>query len=529
MQNSKNITTSNKTDCINPATGEIIGHSEIHSVEDLQQIIKNAKQVWESWKNLPVKERVKKIKKIRDFIVNNADRLAEIISRDNGKTRTEAMATEVLPASMGISYYCKNAKKFLKDEKVRGGNIALINKRSKIARTPFGVVGIISPWNYPFGIPFPEIIMALLAGNTVVFKAASETQKVGLAIKECIESAELPEGVFNYVNMPGRIAGDVFLETGIDKLFFTGSVPVGKYLMGKAAETLTPITLELGGNDAMIVCDDADIDRASSGAVWAGFQNSGQSCGGVERIYVHENIYESFLEKLKSKVQKLKVGYDQDYTIEMGAMTATRQIDVVHKHVEEAVSKGAIVFAKSNIPDDKSLQNFIPAIVLTGVDHSMLVMKEETFGPVVTVMKVKNNEEAIMLANDSDLGLTGSVWSKNSRKAFKIAKQIQAGSVTINDHLMSHGLAETAWGGFKESGIGRSHGKLGFDEMTQPQYIVNDILPFVKKNLWWPPYNQKVYAGIKGVMDMQYATSFGQRLKGIFNLLKIVMRMFKKD
>ncbi|MCK5076342.1 MAG: aldehyde dehydrogenase family protein, partial [Calditrichia bacterium] len=364
---------------------------------------------------------------------------------------------------------------------------------------------------------------------TVVFKAASETQKVGLAIKECIESAELPEGVFNYVNMPGRIAGDVFLETGIDKLFFTGSVPVGKYLMGKAAETLTPITLELGGNDAMIVCDDADIDRASSGAVWAGFQNSGQSCGGVERIYVHENIYESFLEKLKSKVQKLKVGYDQDYTIEMGAMTATRQIDVVNKHVEEAVSKGAIVFAKSNIPDDKSLQNFIPAIVLTGVDHSMLVMKEETFGPVVTVMKVKNNEEAIMLANDSDLGLTGSVWSKNSRKAFKIAKQIQAGSVTINDHLMSHGLAETAWGGFKESGIGRSHGKLGFDEMTQPQYIVNDILPFVKKNLWWPPYNQKVYAGIKGVMDMQYATSFGQRMKGIFNLLKIVMRMFKKD
>ena len=516
------------TQSFNPATGEMIGQSPLHSVEDLQGIVQKAREAWDPWRRMSVKDRVRKIKRIRRYVVDHADRLAEIISRDNGKTRTEALATEVLPVALGISYYCKNTAKFLKDKNEKWGNVALLYKRSKRVRTPFGVVGIISPWNYPFGIPFPEIIMALLAGNTVIFKAASETQQVGLAIKECIEAAELPEGVFNYVNMSGKVAGDAFLETGVDKLFFTGSVPVGKYLMARAAETLTPVTLELGGNDAMIVCEDADVDRAAGGAVWAGFQNAGQSCGGVERVYVHEKVYDQFIAALKKRVENLKVGYDRDYTIEMGAMTARRQIDVVNDHIQDALSRGARILAQSSVPDEDGLQNFIPAVVLTSVDHSMKVMREETFGPVVAVMKIRTDEEALKLANDSNLGLTGSVWSGNSRRALKIAREIRAGAVTINDHLMSHGLAETSWGGFKESGIGRSHGRLGFDEMTHSQYIVNDIMPFLKKNLWWPPYNLNTYQGIKGVMDMQYAATWMLRLKGLFNLVKIAGRMFRK-
>ena len=194
---------------------------------------------------------------------------------------------------------------------------------------PFGVVGIISPWNYPFAIPFSEVIMALLAGNAVILKAATETQVVGHTLRECIEAAGLPDGVFTYLNLPGSVAGDAFLESGVDKLFFTGSVPVGKYLMKKASETLTPVSLELGGNDPMIVCDDADLKRAAAGAVWAGLQNAGQSCGGVERIYVDRKIYFPFLALLKEAVEKLRVGYDTDHTMDIGAMTTRRQMDTV--------------------------------------------------------------------------------------------------------------------------------------------------------------------------------------------------------
>jgi len=231
-----------------------------------------------------LKKKVAYVKKFAEYIQKNSAKLAEIISQDNGKTIFDAMFAEVGPATLATSYYCSNAAKFLKDRKLGMGNIMLMNKRSRIVRVPYGVVGIISPWNYPFAIPFSEVVMGLLAGNTVILKAASETQVVGHALRECVESAGLPEHVFTYINMPGSKAGDAFIDAGVDKLFFTGSVPVGKYLMKKASERLTPLVLELGGNDAMIVCDDADLYRAACGAVWAGMQNSGQSCGGWKNL-----------------------------------------------------------------------------------------------------------------------------------------------------------------------------------------------------------------------------------------------------
>ena len=369
--------------------------------------------------------------------------------------------------------------------------------------------------------------MALLAGNAVILKVASETQKVGLKLKECFEFADLPGNLFSYINMPGKIAGNAFLEKGIDKLWFTGSVDVGKKLMAKASETLTPISLELGGNDAMIICEDADLVRAAGGAVWAGFQNCGQSCGGVERIYVHEKVYNDFLEILKNKIKSLRIGIGTDYDNDIGAMTTERQIETIKNHINDALKKGGRIFAQSSIPEEVKLNNFIPATVLTNVNHDMLIMNEESFGPVVGVMKVSSLEEAIELANDSDLGLTGSVWSKNRKKAIALAKQIQAGTITINDHLMSHGLHETPWGGFKQSGTGRTHGQIGFTGMTQPQVIVNDILPMVKKDLWWFPFNKKLYDGILGLMNFLYSDVFSKRLSGLIKTLKIVPRMFK--
>lgn len=516
----------NITESINPATGELLGRYKLNTVEELKEKIVRARSSQVEWANLDIKTRVKKILKIRDYITDNADKISEIISKDNGKTKIDALATEVLPVAMAISYYCKNAESFLRDEYLSAGNIFLINKRSKIKRIPFGVVGIISPWNYPFSIPFSEVIMALLSGNAVILKVATETQVVGHDIKKAIEFANLPEGIFNYINLPGKIAGDAFLENGIDKLFFTGSVAVGKYLMKKASETLTPLTLELGGNDAMIVCDDADPYRAAMGALWAGFQNAGQSCGGVERIYVQDKIYDRFMKILKEKIENLRVGNGLDYGFDVGCMTTKNQIETVNKHIEDAIQKGATIFAKSK---NENSSQFLSAMVLTNVNHDMLLMKDETFGPVVGVMKFSNIDEAIRLANDSYLGLTASVWTKSNKQGERIAQQIKAGVVTINDHLMSHGLAETPWGGFKQSSIGRTHGKLGFDEMTQPQVIVKDILPLVKKNLWWHPFSKNLYDGLIGLINLLYSKKFLKKFYGMLDLMKIVPRIFSKE
>lgn len=513
-----------KTESRDRVTGELMGFSALHSEADLRLAVKRARDSQPQWAALTARERGSCLLNARKYMIRHLDDIAETISRETGKTRVEALATELLPAVLGLTYYTKKAKKFLRPKKLAPAHVGFWNKKSIVRRVPFGVIGIISPWNYPFGIPFPEVVMGLLAGNAVVLKVATETQMVGLAIKRCMEAARLPDGIFEFVNMPGRIAGNAFLESGVDKLFFTGSVAVGQQLMKKASETLTPVCLELGGNDPMLVCEDADVVRAANGAVWAGFSNAGQSCGGVERVYVHRDIYDPFLKVLKERVEALRVGYDQNFDVDMGAMTTSRQQEIVRRHMDDAVAKGAVIYCRSKIPEVNS-DKFFPATVLTNVDHTMQMMKEETFGPVMGVMRVDHMEEAIAFANDSDLGLSASVWSTDLKKAARIAHRIRAGAVMINDHLTSHGQPETPWGGFKRSGIGRTHGEIGFNEMTQPQVVVKDVMPFAKKDPWWHPYGKEMYEGIKGITYLSYARGL-QRFSGRRDLVKIMVRMF---
>ncbi len=511
----------------NPATGEELGTVTLNSPEDVVAAVKKARKVQPLWAATPVKERTRAMLKIRDYVVEHADELALIISQDNGKTRTDALVSEVFGTAMNIDFFAKKAPRFLKDKPLPPANLLMAYKRSKIIRVPFGVIGIISPWNYPFGIPFAEIVMALMAGNAVILKVATETQLVGSAIERCVAAADLPDGLFTHLNLPGRKAGEAFFAAGIDKLFFTGSTAVGKELMAKAAQTLTPVSLELGGNDPMLVCPDANLYRAATGAVWAGLSNTGQTCAAVERIYVHKDVYDPFLKLLVDQVKSIRVGHDTDFCVDIGAMTTTQQVETVKRHLDDAVKKGAKIAAESGCPK-KSNGNFLPAMVLTNVDHSMLVMREETFGPVVGVMKVNDMEEAVKLANDSNLGLTASVWSKNRKEAESLARRIQAGVVMINDHMMSNGLAETPWGGFKESGIGRTHGELGFNEMTEPLCIVHDYLPGVQKNMWWYPQSKSVYDGIKGTIDFLYSRNIAKKLVGSLKTTKLFLRTFTK-
>jgi len=472
-------------------------HNEFH------ELVNKARNAQNIWAELSYNERARRIKKAGHSLSDKRDEVTEIIHKENGKLKIDALAAEVIPALMAVPYYIRQGRRLCKPQKIRGGNILMFFKQSRMIYKPWGVVGIISPWNYPFSIPFSEVIMALLAGNAVILKTASLTPGAGRIIAEILKAANLPDGLFTNVEMPGSEAGHAFIKSGIDKLFFTGSTAVGKELMALAAHRLLPLTLELGGADAAIVRRDADIDRAVAGIIWSGFSNAGQSCGGVQRVLVHNDIYDKFLEKLKTKVEALQPG--NDVSCDHGPLISHKRKEKIRKQIEECLSLGAKIAAQSpafKLPDgsaagtleDESL--FAPVIVLTEIKKGMPIIEHEVFGPIIGVISFNNDSDAIGIANDSNYALTASVWSKNHGQAKKIAANINAGSIMINDHLMSHGLAETPWGGFGDSGLGRTHGENGFREMLKVKVVIDDVLPGARREPWWQPYSQKVYKGL---------------------------------
>jgi succinate-semialdehyde dehydrogenase/glutarate-semialdehyde dehydrogenase len=493
----------------------------------MTEILRNARQAQIVWAAMPYRERAQRLKKARRWLCAHIDELVETIHRENGKLRLDALAAEVLPAIMGIDYYIKNGRSFLKPQKLAGANPLMFNKQSRLEYRPWGVVGIISPWNYPFAIPFSEVVMALLAGNAVILKVATDTVGVGRFLATLFDAAVLPPGLFTHVEIPGREAGPAFVSGGVDKLFFTGSTAVGRELMALAAPRLLPLVLELGGADAAIVRSDADLDRAAAGIVWAAFSNSGQSCGGVQRVLVQRPVYQAFLEKLCAQVSSLRPGWGED--ADVGPMTSLRQKETVEAQIAECVALGAKIAAQSQVPAAAGgpfADRFTPAVVLTNVSPDMPVMRDEIFGPVTAVIPVADDEEALRIANQSPYSLTASVWSRDRRQAARVASRVNAGAVMLNDHLMSHGLAETPWGGYGDSGLGKTHGAPGFREMLKAKVVVDDTLPGVKRNLWWQPYSEQVYRGIRAITAFIAGPGLGARLRAIPGVLKIFFRYF---
>jgi len=472
---------------INPATGEVIGSVECIDIDKMPEVFASAREAQATWAATNFETRRDHMFAIRDYMMENSERIARVVAQSTGKTVSDAVHTEVLPCILGIDWYAKKAKKHLRQRKINPSNVLFANKPSYVERIPYGVVGIISPWNYPLSIPFGEIIMGLMAGNAIVYRPAEETPLVAEEIRKVIEAGYLPDGLCQLTMGRGPEISTAWFANKVDKIFFTGSVNVGKFLMKQAADTLTPLSLELGGNDAMIVLEDANLERAANGAIWAGFQNSGQSCAGVERVYVHESVADKFKQLLIDKTVQLRQGIDQGYyDTDIGSMTVARQLDVVKRHVDDALAKGAEIIAQATIRDEGG-QNFYPATVLDKVDHTMDVMKFETFGPVFGVMTFSSDNQAIDLANDSDLGLTSSVWTMNTDRGKAIASELQTGVTTINDHLFTHGMSEVPWLGWKNSGIGATHSHMGLEEMTRPKVVNYDLAPNLNSNVWWFP------------------------------------------
>jgi succinate-semialdehyde dehydrogenase/glutarate-semialdehyde dehydrogenase len=386
-------------------------------------------------------------------------------------------------------------------------------------------VGIISPWNYPLSIPFGEVVMGLMAGNAVMLKVSTSTTMVGVEIDKIIKYGDLPDGLFRLLVGPGDRIVDALIENNADKIFFTGSTETGREIMTKASRRLIPVSLELGGKDAMIVLPDADLERASNGAAWAGYQNAGQSCGSVERLYVHDTVYDKMLELLSKKTKALRFGEDRDFNVDIGSMTTGEQWEKVEMQVNDALKKGAKISAVSS-RGVKKRGSFYPPILMYDVNHGMDIMKNETFGPVVPVMKFNTIDEAVKLANDSTMGLTASVWTRNIKKGIELARRIEAGVVTINDHLYTHGQPETPWSGWKKSGIGFTHSKLGLLEMTRAKLINWDIIRS-RRNMWWFPYDRNVYEKLRLSLKLALPLSVTDYLKGAFNVpFFLIKKMF---
>lgn len=408
------------------------------------------------------------------------------------------------------TYFAKNAEKILRREKIWLGKWSFLGRSSFVDYEPLGVVGIIGPWNFPFSIPVGQALMALVAGNTVVLKPSEFTSQIGLKFLEIAEAAGLPKGVVQVILGDGA-TGAALVQSGVDKILFTGSTPTGKKIMELASKSLTPVALEMGGKDPMIVLEDADLEVASSAAVWGSFTNAGQVCSSVERLYLHEKIAEPFLKKMVQKSSQLRTGNGAEVTTEIGSMTMERQRSKVHDQVTEAIQKGARkIFEAGKSPGSGF---HYPSTILEKVDHQMAVMREETFGPVIGTMTFGTDEEAIQLANESQFGLTASIWTKNQDRGMRLARRIEAGTVTINENLYTYALAQTPWGGPKESSIGRTHGRLGLLELVQPKHIHLNRWSWMK-DFWWYRYDRAKYRLLISLSDTLFGKGIWTRLKG---------------
>ncbi len=501
----------------NPATGAEVGSVPNMTAEEVCAVVARAREAQKAWATLSFDERGQYVMRAREEILKQLDEIAHVICDEMGKPVAEALSMEIAPSLDLMQFYAHKTKKLLKPERVSIGLFGLMGRSSRIVYKPLGVIGIISPWNYPWSIPMGEVIMALMSGNTVVLKPSELTPLTALKIEEVFTKAGLPENVLKVITGDGKTGAEL-VESGVNKIMFTGSVATGKRIAETAAKTLTPVVLELGGKDPMIVLEDANLDTASQAAVWGAFANSGQSCASVERCYVHEKIAPQFIEKVVTQVKALQQDVGRNEDAELGSMVSERQLQIVEDHVNDAVANGAkVLTGGQRKPNTDGI--FYEPTVLTNTNHSMRAICEETFGPTLPIMTFKTEEEAIKLANDSEFGLTASVWTNDIAKGKRIADKIEAGTVTINEVLYTHGIAQTPWGGFKNSGYGRTHGKVGLLELVAPKHIHVNSFPSIP-DVWWFGYDSNTVSLFKDFARYFASGSLSQTARMLPQMIK---------
>ncbi|MFN0122206.1 MAG: succinic semialdehyde dehydrogenase [Blastocatellia bacterium] len=500
-----------------PATLAKVGEVSVDTPMDVRAAVAHARAAFIRWSALSFDERARVLRAARDLFLEQREQIIQLLCTENGKPRLEAM-TELMYVCDVISFYAKNAARFLRPEGIKPH--LLRNKKITVHYQPRGVIGLITPWNFPLILTIGEIIPALMAGNAAIIKPSEWTPLIAVLgceiLQKAFTTAGLPAEIVQVVNGYGETGGALVDEA--DMIAFTGSVRTGKVIAERAARRLIPVSLELGGKDPMIVCRDADIERAANAAVWGAFANSGQICISVERVYVDETIADDFTRRVVEKTKQLRQGADAMETnsetrVDVGAMTFPRQIDTVEAHIADARARGAQILTggqrNPNLPG-----RFFEPTVLTGVNHSMKIMTEETFGPVLPIMRVQNEREALRLANDSIYGLNASVWTRDKARGEQLAAQVEAGMTTVNDVIAGFGATDAPSGGLKESGIGKRHGVAGIRRFCHEQVIVTERFG-PKRELLWYPYTAATERLLHRAMGALFSGKLSAKVKAL--------------
>lgn len=488
-------------DIKSPVTLESIGQIESAPAADVRAAVERGRKAQREWATRSFDERAKVLWSIVDGLVERQDEIVDLVIKETGKALNEAISMEVLAPCMQISHYAKHGKKYLASKTRRPSGVMRFAKKVTLHYQPLGVVGLITPWNGPVALAANPLAQALMAGNAVVHKPSEVTPFSAVLLQEICEKAGLPKDLYQVVQGDGA-TGAALIDAGVDKVSFTGSVATGRKVGEACGRNLIPCTLELGGKDAMIVCADADLDRAADGAVRGSFFNTGHYCCGTERVYVPESIYEPFVEKVVALSKPLK--QSTSGASDIGAVFWDKQMDIIEDHMTDAREKGAKVLVGGE--RNRSLSGYyFPATVVADVDHTMDLMRRETFGPIVAIQKVRDEEEAIELANDSDYGLSGNVWTQDLEKGARIGARMVTGSVSVNDIAVTYGIPEAPFGGVKESGVGQVNGEVGIRGYCHVHPVIVDT---TKKAQGGYPYTEESAEGLRKMVR----TVFGNKL-----------------
>jgi succinate-semialdehyde dehydrogenase/glutarate-semialdehyde dehydrogenase len=485
----------------NPATGELIGSVETAEPDEVAATVAAVARVQPFWGELTLADRGRYLERTAEILAGDLEEVARLLTAEQGKPITESHTMEVVPTIDALRWIAAEGPEILAEQQVKMGGGLFFGKKAKLAFEPLGVVAVIAPWNYPWSIPFGEIAIALMAGNGVVLKPSELTPLLGERIRVAFEKAGVPEGLVSVVQGDGEV-GRAVVESDVAKVFFTGSVATGYSVGAACAARMKGAVLELGGKDPAIVCADADLDNAIDGIAWGGFANAGQTCSGIERIYVVADVAERFLAGLGAAAERLAVGDPQSWDTEIGPMVSPEQAAIVTGLVDDAIAAGAERVCGGPVEVAGSPGSHIAPTVLTGVTHEMRIMREEIFGPVLRVVVVEDEEEALRLANDSDFGLGASIWTRDRAKGERMARRVRSGMVWINDHAYTHAAVQCAWGGIKDSGLGRTHSSFGFYECAEVKTVTWN--PARSRDFWWHPYDETLGGAVRASAGLLY-------------------------
>jgi acyl-CoA reductase-like NAD-dependent aldehyde dehydrogenase len=485
----------------NPATGEIIATVPDLGAEQIAEMAARGRAAQPEWEAHGVEGRARVLLRAQKWVMDNAEQIVATISSETGKTYEDAQLAEIGYAGNAFGFWAKNAGEYLADEKIKSSQVLVKGKRLINRYSPLGLIGVIGPWNYPLTNSFGDCIPALAAGNAVILKPSEVTPLTSLLLAEGLLECGLPPNVLQIATGRGE-AGAALIEH-VDMIMFTGSTRTGRKVAEAAARRLIPASLELGGKDPMLVLSDADLERAANYATYFSMQNAGQTCISIERVYVEEPVYDEFVAKVTEKVGALRVGKPEGPgSVEVGAITFPPQLEIIKDHVADAVQKGARVLVGGNVGPGPG--RFFEPTVLVDVDHTMKCMTEETFGPTLPIMKVRDTDEAVRLANDSPYGLGASVFSRDTARGEAVARRIEAGAANVNDAMINYTVLELPMGGAKASGLGSRHGAGGIRKYCSQQAIVVTPKYAMKKELFMYPYKSRTTRLLAGVFKFLY-------------------------